>query len=178
MPTYKRRISKCIQFYSLSRPLLYHGNPPPRLNAYRVSSALEPGGYLELQDLHTPFGCDDGTLTEDTPTYRFGSVAIETIQALGRPLDVPPMHKDRMRKAGFVDVVERQFKWPIGTWPKDRHYKEIGYWSHANLNFGLEGLMMALLTRGLGWTKEEVMVFCTDVRRGLKDPQVHAYIPM
>lgn len=145
---------------------------------YDYASALEPGGYLEFQDLHTPFGCDDGTLTEDTPTYDFGRLAIESSRALGRPLDHSPTHKDRMIKAGFVEIVERQFKWPVGTWPKDKYYKEIGYWCHTNLDFGLEGLTMALLTRGLGWTKEEVLVFCADVRRGLKDPRVHAYIPM
>ena len=164
--------------YELLHPLSCNEYHLSRLEAYSFHSALEPGGWLELQDLHTPFDCDDGTLTEDTPAHHFGRVAIESSKALGRPLDVASGYKERMVKAGFVDIVQRQFKWPVGTWPKDKYYKEIGYWCVTNLDYGLEGLTLALLTRGLGWTKEVVLAFCADVRWGLRDPRVHAYIPM
>lgn len=145
----------------------------------KAYDALEPGGYLELQELHVPFGCDDGTLTEDSPLYQFGKLPVEASIALGRPLDVAPLHKDRLIKAGFVDVVERQLTWPIGAWAKDKHHKELGYWCHANLDVGLEGgLLMALLTRGMRWSRGEVLAFCDEVRMGLGDPGVHAYIPI
>lgn len=83
-----------------------------------------------------------------------------------------------MIKAGFVDVVEHRLKWPIGVWPKDRFFKDLGYWNYVNLDIGLEGLIMALLTRGLGWTKEEVLIYCAQVRSALRDRSVHAYIPL
>lgn len=117
-------------------------------------------------------------MTEDTPTYRFGKLSEEASIALGRPLNVAPKYKDMMVKAGFVDVVERRLKWPIGIWPKDPYFKELGYWYYTNMTTGLEGLLMALLTRGLGWTKEQVLVFCAQVRPALRDPRIHAYLPM
>lgn len=133
---------------------------------------------MELQDFSAPFGCDDGTLTEDTPTYRLGHLFLEASVALGRPLNVAPTYKDLMVKAGFVDVVERRLKWPVGVWPKDRYFKDLGYWCQMDLDFGLEGLLMALLTRGLGWTKEEVLVYCAQARLGLRDTSIHAYTSM
>ena len=145
------------------------------LDAY---SALEPGGYLELQDIYSPFGCDGGSMTEDTQIYRLGQLCLEASVALGRPLNVAPTYKDLMRKAGFVEIVERKLKWPIGGWPKDKHFKELGHWHTLNLDVGLEGLLMTPLTRGLGWSKDEALVFCALVRQEFKNPRVHAYLPV
>lgn len=141
-------------------------------------STLAPGGYLEFQDCTAPFESDDGTLTEDTSTYHLGHLFLDASRAIGRPLDVASSYRDIMIRTGFVDVVERRLKWPMGTWPKDPYFKELGYWAHMNFDVGLEGLLMALLTRGLGWTKEEVLIYCAQARRGLRDPRVHAYLPV
>ncbi|KAL2112294.1 hypothetical protein VUR80DRAFT_7981 [Thermomyces stellatus] len=143
----------------------------------KAYDALEPGGYLELQDIHAPFSCDDDTMA-GTQTEQLGNLFLEASLALGRPLNVAPTYKDIMKKVGFVDIVEKPLKWPLGIWPKDKHFKEVGYWYYMNLEVGLEGLLMALLTRGLGWTKEEVMVFCAKVRPELKNPKIHAYLPI
>lgn len=42
----------------------------------------------------------------------------------------------------------------------------------------LEGFSMALFTRILGWSKEEVETFLIDVRKEMKDPKIHAYWQM
>ena len=140
------------------------------------NSALEPGGCFELQDVDAPFRSDDGSLTEDSPLHRCVTKTLAAATALGRSLNAVPTYKDIMRKVGFVDIVEQQFKWPLGPWPKDKHFKDIGYWYYANLNHGLEGLLMALLTRGLGMSKEEVHVFCASMRQEMRNPRVHAYV--
>ena len=54
-----------------------------------------------------------------------------------------------MEEAGFVNVVEKKFKFPIGTWPKDPRMKELGTWFRAYFEDGMEGYAMALLTRVL-----------------------------
>ena len=77
-----------------------------------------------------------------------------------------------------MDIVEHRFEWPLNEWPKDPHYKELGAWTRENLNGGVEGLIMALFTRYLGWTQEEVLGFCVEVRAALRDRRVHGYIPM
>lgn len=149
-----------------------------RVSYLSFGSALEPGGYFELQDFCGPFDCDDGTLTEDTLTYQFGQLMVDAGAAYGRPMDIAPTYKDLMAKAGFVDVVERRLKWPLGAWPKDKYFKDLGYWYYRNLDVGLEGLLMALMTREMGWSKEEVMVYAARLRPAFRDPRVHAYLPM
>lgn len=110
--------------------------------------------------------------------HRLGELFVQSSTALGRPLDEAKNYKDMMEKIGFVDVVEQQFKWPIGVWPKDKYYKELGHWGYANVDIGIEALIMAPLTRGMGWSKEEVLVFCAQVRADLRDPRIHCYVPM
>jgi hypothetical protein len=131
-----------------------------------------------MQDLCTPFASDDGTLTEDTTTYQLGQLFSESSKKLGRSLEVASTYKGLMEKAGFVDVVEKQLKWPIGTWPRDKYYKDVGAWYLANLDTGLEGLVLALFTRGLNWTKDETILYCARARQQLRNPKVHAYLPM
>lgn len=80
-----------------------------------------------------------------------------------------------LEKAGFVDIQVKISKWPINQWPRDQRYKTLGLWTLAATAGGLEGLLMALFTRALGWSKEETLAFCVDVRKDLHNLNFHAY---
>ncbi|CAM1503213.1 Fc.00g079890.m01.CDS01 [Cosmosporella sp. VM-42] len=140
--------------------------------------ALEPEGWFEMHDIVLPYASDDGTLPPDSELNKLGHLFCEASDVFGRPIDVPLKYKSMMEEAGFFDIIEHHFKWPLGTWPRDQHYKELGAWTFTNLNEGIEGLTLALFTRALKWTKEETMVFCANVRKQLKDPRIHAYLPI
>ncbi|OLN86057.1 hypothetical protein CCHL11_05285 [Colletotrichum chlorophyti] len=144
----------------------------------RAFANLEPGGYLEMQDFALPYRCDDGTMTKDNPIHRMSCLFLEASNRTGRRMDVAPRFKDLMRNAGFVDVVETCYKWPLNGWPKDPRLKEIGVYTQTNFDTGLEGLTLALFTRHLGWSREETLVFCAEVRRALRDRSIHAYLPI
>lgn len=131
-----------------------------------------------MQDPLLPYESDDGTLTEENPIRRITKLYVEAGEAAGRSFSLPVKYKEYLERAGFVDVVERRMKWPVNQWPKDPYYKDIGAWLHGNLSTGVEGLMLALFTRYLGWTKEEVMVAAMECREALKDRRTHAYVPM
>ncbi|KAL0937983.1 uncharacterized protein CTRU02_207714 [Colletotrichum truncatum] len=139
---------------------------------------LEPGGYLEMQDFCLPYKCDDGTFPTDSPLHRLTSLFLEGTAKAGRRMDEAPTYRNLMQEVGFEGVVEWKSKWPVNRWPKDPHYKELGLWTHANLDTGLEGLTLALFTRFLGWTSQETLAFCAEVRASLKDTRVHAYLPI
>ncbi|KAH6887113.1 methyltransferase domain-containing protein [Thelonectria olida] len=144
----------------------------------KAYNALEPGGWFEMQDIVLPYASDDGTLNPELELTRLGHLFCETSSIMGRPIDVPLKYKQMMEQAGFEGIVERHFKWPLSSWPKDAYYKEIGAWTFANLDSGLEGLTLAHFTRALKWTKEETMLFCSRVRAQLKDPRIHAHLPV
>jgi hypothetical protein len=51
-------------------------------------------------------------------------------------------------------------------------------WNYENIGAGLSGLSMALFTRGLNWSAEEVEIFLVDVRKDMRKLRIHAYWPM
>ncbi|KAI9742766.1 MAG: hypothetical protein M1818_003495 [Claussenomyces sp. TS43310] len=135
----------------------------------------KPGGWMESSDVyHTP-QCDDGTMAPDWPFMKWTTAIDEASMTLDRPLRTANKMKRWFIEAGFVDVQEKIVKLPINTWPRDREYKKIGKWWYDNLVMGLQGFSLALLTRVMGWSKEEIEVFLADVRKGMKDRHVHAY---
>ena len=54
----------------------------------------------------------------------------------------------------------------------------VGMWSEHNFCGGMYGLSVALFTRALGWTAEQLEVFLVGVRKDLRNRQIHAYWPM
>ncbi|KAM0076054.1 hypothetical protein ACKRZS_011840 [Fusarium odoratissimum] len=139
---------------------------------------LEPGGYLELQDMSLPARSDDGTLHPESYLSKWCRSCFEAGQNLGRPVFPTTEYKNYLAAAGFVDIVEVQQKWPTNPWPRDRKFKELGAWACANIAGGLDGLSLAYFTRGLGWSTEETRVFCAHVRKDLQNPKIHAYWPI
>lgn len=144
-----------------------------------ASSNLEPGGWLELQYYGLPVKSSDGT-ADGTDLMRWGELLCEAGRNMGRPMgsDCADNYCSWMEQAGFVDISLTMYMWPCNTWPKDPLMKILGRWNQTNILEGLEGFCLALLTRGLGWKKEEVDVFVAKVSNDLRNKKIHAYFPM
>ncbi|KAL2061573.1 hypothetical protein VTL71DRAFT_6950 [Oculimacula yallundae] len=139
---------------------------------------LSPGGWLEVKDIKFPIEDNDASFPADCAVKQWSGLILEGTVKLGRRADGAKDYKRQLEEAGFVDVVEVQYKWPQNRWPKDKKLKELGMWMHENFSTGLAGLSMAVFTRGLGWSQEELEVFLVDVRKSMKDPKVHGYYPI
>ncbi|KAG5657854.1 hypothetical protein KAF25_007887 [Fusarium avenaceum] len=148
--------------------------------ASNVYKNLVPGGYVELIEIDLPAKSDDNTLTEDHDLSKLIRLLDEASNKIGRPFQDNKKNKDILRDAGFVDIVETVFKWPTNSWPRDKKYKEIGQWNNVNMDAfkGLEALSIAVLTRVLGWSQEEVVVFLAKVRKDFNNKSIHAYWPV
>ena len=124
----------------------------------RALDYLQPGGYLECQELFVPPFSDDGTMPED---YAFARWAHETNAAMvthGNELFVGNELKRWFTEAGFVDVQERVFMIPLNAWPEEPFLKDIGTRWLENLKHGLTGFTIAPLNRITGKTPEEITV--------------------
>ncbi|KAH6970678.1 S-adenosyl-L-methionine-dependent methyltransferase [Ilyonectria sp. MPI-CAGE-AT-0026] len=143
-----------------------------------VYENLNPGGWVEVQEVGCEMASDDGTVTKDTALYKWCELLDEAAVKLGRPFVKFDEMREHMLKAGFTEVVDNRFKWPTNRWPKDRKFKELGTWNNENTGAALEALTLAPFTRALGWSQEEVTVFLADVRKELDDPKIHAYWPI
>ncbi|KAK2730232.1 methyltransferase domain-containing protein [Colletotrichum kahawae] len=139
---------------------------------------LTPGGYFELQEPDLIPHSDDGTLKPDHALSKCIDLMLEAAVIFGRPWKEIPALVRTMEEVGFVDVKMHVFKWPSNGWPKDPKYKELGLWNNENLCSGFEGLCMAPFTRAHGWTREEVLVLMSEVRREFRDRSIHAYWPI
>ncbi|KAL2836750.1 S-adenosyl-L-methionine-dependent methyltransferase [Aspergillus pseudodeflectus] len=135
---------------------------------------IKPGGYIEQVEQSVVPKSDDGT-TEGTAFEEWGTISLQAGDAFGKSLRIVDESRDRMVKAGFVDVVERRFKVPIGGWPADPRLQQLGLYNRLQWVEGIEGWCMYLLTNVLRWTREEVEVYLAKMRKGLQDPTIHAY---
>ncbi|KAK1451877.1 TAM domain methyltransferase [Colletotrichum melonis] len=147
----------------------------PRLlrQAYRV---LKPGGWIELQELRWRFACDDDTMGPDYAPTKMANLIEEGLGKFGFELYASETNPERLRVGGFVTQVHDVKKVPLGRWPKDDNLKTIGSYSQAVLFDGLQAITMGPLTRGLGWTPEEVEVLLMQVRKDLRNAAFHTYV--
>ncbi|RSL91826.1 hypothetical protein CEP51_000044 [Fusarium floridanum] len=136
---------------------------------------LSPGGFIELMDPIYPVTSDDETVSKDSAVYKWSSLMNEAATKMGSGLDSALRYKEQLIEAGFVNVVETPYKWPMNTWPQDRKTKELGAWGNVNLVGGAQGLSLALFTKVLGWSHAQLEVFLVDVRKDLCDKNLHGY---
>jgi SAM-dependent methyltransferase len=145
---------------------------------YMYSQVLEhlvPGGWVEHLEFSVRTNADPDS---SDPAHRIMTAFSESIVGsaaakTGMSFTICKEMRDKMVETGFVDVHEEKFVWPIGAWPKDQHLKDLGRWGERNWSEGIEGWVMALYTRMLGWTYAEVQAFVKDFRGVIKNRRNH-----
>jgi len=101
-------------------------------------------GYLELESIYGVLCCDDGSLPLDSEFRRFDTLVQEAAVAFKTPLTDPDKWKAQCEEAGFELVVQRRFKIPCNTWPRDKRMKMVGAFERENFLGGLEGMCLRL----------------------------------
>ncbi|MCJ1480371.1 hypothetical protein MMC06_000526 [Schaereria dolodes] len=145
----------------------------PRL----VQQAYEftiPGGYAEFIDMDLTWRSPDGSLKEDSVCKKANTEFLAATRAVSIEPNPGPKLEGWLKDAGYLDVHAEKYVMPFGTWPADRHLKEVGAWNYLQFMEGVESFMTALLTRRLGYTIEEVQVLCARIKAEMKDPKLHA----
>lgn len=134
---------------------------------------LKPGGWIELQDFNMQVYSMDGSLKKDSYLTRYLEETLAGMISLGVEPEPGPKMAEWVREAGFKDIHNERFSFPIGSWPKDKMLKQVGLLNLANFADGLEGFSMRLLTGLRGWKKEEVEVHMAHVKKELKTRSIH-----
>jgi len=142
--------------------------------AYRV---LKPGGWIEHMDCSAGVYSDDGSIPQDSPFKTWKDLFHEVGLKMGQTFEV--VDDDRyvgwMKSAGFANVENRLIKTPVGSWPADKKWKDVGQFNQLMLEMGLEGFGLFALTTVLGWGYDETQVFLAKVWAGLKNKAWHGY---
>lgn len=124
---------------------------------------LQPGGFMESQEIMSTPYCDDVTMQPDWEFLEWSNLCQEAAEKASRPLKIAQELKKWYEEAGFVDVQEKVFKIPINPWPEDKHLKALGAMWEENMLAGLSGFSMAPFSRALQWSKDEIQVSLTDI---------------
>jgi len=135
---------------------------------------LNPGGWVEFQEYYVEFQCIDDTLS-GTALERWNNLILEATGKLRRNGRAAAKFRSQLLAAGFVDVVERKFALPGNAWAKGEREKMLGLMQMTNILDGLQGMSLQLFTRVLGWNAEAVELFLVDVRKDLRNRDIHFY---
>jgi hypothetical protein len=138
-------------------------------------NALQPGGWLELQDPTMPFLCIDDTM-EGTALQEWMRLICAAGEKLGRSWLNSRNYKRWMEDIGFVNLKEEHFPWAVSPWPKGKKQKLVALWMQQDFLDGLQGFSLALLTKAFGWTSTQIEVLLVDVRKDIKNRHIHAYL--
>jgi hypothetical protein len=96
-------------------------NNPECIMLTGASRAIKPGGWVEFQDWDLDLTSDDGT-SKGTMIEKYFREVLNGFGELGYNTGPGRFLKGWVEEAGFVDVDFRQYRVPVGLWPKDRHY--------------------------------------------------------
>ncbi|KAJ3460167.1 hypothetical protein MRS44_011034 [Fusarium solani] len=149
---------------------------------------LKPGGYIESMEPSAYIQSDDNTIEPDSAMGQWGKIFVEGGSKMGRPFTVveDELQNKALEKAGFVDIQEKKHKVsdalqvlrllsPIGSWPKDEKLREIGQYAQLSMEQDFEGLILFMTNVLGGWSREEIQVYITHLRREIRSGKKHGW---
>ncbi|KAF8544212.1 S-adenosyl-L-methionine-dependent methyltransferase, partial [Trichophaea hybrida] len=138
-----------------------------------IYRCTKPGGYVEVAELGADLFSDDNTLAP--ALMRHCELLNMALAKVGRSQASAASLKDKLEKAGFVDVNVVSVKQPCGPWPKDERMKQIGAMVMLMSETGLEAYCMALFTRVLEMSPEKAMESCKGSMAAIRNKNYHMY---
>ncbi|KAI9655505.1 MAG: hypothetical protein M1821_005298 [Bathelium mastoideum] len=136
---------------------------------------LKPGGWVEIVE-HSVWPVADG---DNMPVDHFYNTWGRMVEGLGerwgKTFRIWRQSREKVLTAGFTEVVERRFKWPIGGWSSDPKLRELGMWNQLRMMDGVEGFMLRLLTGPGGMSIQTAQAFLGRMRDELRNPRNHAF---
>ena len=116
---------------------------------------IKPGGWIE--ELEFDIATKSDAVDPDHIFNQWNNLFAECGEKMGKSFKVAAHMKQRISDAGFVDVVEKKWKVPIGGWSSDPKLKRIGLYTLLFLDQSLEGFALYMLQEmGCQHRREEV----------------------
>jgi len=95
------------------------------------------------------FQSDDGSLPLNDIMVEWSNRFREIGENIGKTFRIAERCKRHIEDAGFINVVEKKYKIPVGPWSSDPLMKELGRWNLLHCYTGAEGWGLRLLTNFL-----------------------------
>ncbi len=141
--------------------------------------ALKAGGWVENQEFDLNFSSDDGTIPANSKMKEWEALWNQAVESVGMTGRCDPQKMaEQMKDAGFTNITVREYKMPLGPWPKDKRLRESGQYNLVGISEGLTGLSIRVFTQILGWSVEEMEVLLAQVRAEFRKRTIHSYFPI
>lgn len=140
---------------------------------------LVPGGWIEDMEVNIHMFSDLPEIRDD-PNHifkRWAKVFWEATDRINRTLRIAMngTMKKHIVEAGFINVVEKTYQVPCGSWSSDHRMKQIGAYNLAFMDESLEGFALFLLKEIMGWKYSEVLVFVAEMRKAIRNNRIRPY---
>jgi hypothetical protein len=145
----------------------------PKLYA-QAMRVLKPGGILEISDF-LGFGSDDNTLPDDSTIMKWCTMWIDGISKAGRQLPTSD-HAKQMAKVGFEGVKYDPVKIALGTWPKNRAQKDLGFYMRQHMIDGCDSISLAVFMRFLRMDRDTVKELNSQFKQDLANRSYHSHM--
>jgi hypothetical protein len=112
---------------------------------------------------------------EGTNIERYTNALRTAVDKLERPkfTIVAKDMVELLKQAGFVDVGYKRFPTPLGPWAKGKKQKEVGNTLRIICDTGFQAYALALMTRVLHMSADEVNQLVADAKEDLENKKIH-----
>ncbi|KAI1416225.1 S-adenosyl-L-methionine-dependent methyltransferase [Hypoxylon sp. FL1857] len=152
-----------------------------------VFRALRPGGWAEACEPSTYVRSDDGSILEGdgSALSEWAPLLKEAARKYGGTVSEGPrpmrmveegLIVKAFQNAGFVDIHQETRKCPLTPFSDDPRLREVGTYARSAMEEGMEGFVLYLFTNGLGWSREQVTIYLSRVRKELRDRRKSPYV--
>ncbi|ETN46838.1 uncharacterized protein HMPREF1541_01027 [Cyphellophora europaea CBS 101466] len=139
---------------------------------------MESGAWIEQIEVEIKVYCDDDTRKPDGELERLAEMTQVMSSTHGAYFQIAENMSTMMRDAGFTDVREAKYKLPVGWWSADPKYKEIGKFFERFYKTGLQGWLMHIWTKSMGFTPEAVNEACLKAFAEIDSRKHHYYFQL
>ncbi|KAJ5246374.1 hypothetical protein N7468_001357 [Penicillium chermesinum] len=130
-------------------------------------------GWFEVQEFAMELSSDDGSHHMAPTVMEWLNRVNDASKQFGKDLNIAKDVAGWMRKEGYVNVHDDIYKAPVGGWAKNPRMKEIGRMTRITVNDIIEPYSLALMTRVIGLSYQEVQEYMERVRAEFLNPKVH-----
>jgi SAM-dependent methyltransferase len=142
----------------------------------------KPGGWIENIEIDIETRSENPNINEDQAHIfkKWCQLFWDAGDKLNRSFRIARdgRMEDYIKAAGFVDIVHKQWKVPIGGWPHDPKLKQVGLYNGLFIDQSLDGFAVYPIGEVLGWSHEEVEVLVGKMRATIRDPKSLPYFNM